>query len=217
MGRTKYSEEERNQIVAHFLRCTREIIEQEGIKAVSIRKVGEKAGFNSATLYLYFTDLDELITLACIGYLENYCRTLAADLAQIKGAYEVYLHTWKVFCRHAFANPRAFYHIFYSKHSKPLEETLHRYYDIYPSQLYNTEGVVREMLLEGALGARNIKLLRELAREKDVAEKDLELINDLTVCYFGSLLEEGCEMAGDIANEKMTERFMTAVKFLIRK
>ena len=64
MGRNRYTPQERNKITATFIRCTREIIDLEGIQQVSIRKVAQTAGLNSATLYLYFDDADELITLA---------------------------------------------------------------------------------------------------------------------------------------------------------
>ena len=82
MGRSKYSPEERERIITTFIRAAREIVDLEGVENVSIRKVASLAGFNSATIYLYFKDLDELITLASISYLENYCRTLAADILQ---------------------------------------------------------------------------------------------------------------------------------------
>ena len=41
-------------------RRLREIIEEEGIDSLSIRKTAEKAGYNSATLYHYFSDFEEL-------------------------------------------------------------------------------------------------------------------------------------------------------------
>ena len=205
MGRNRYTPQERNKITANFIRCAREIIDLEGIQQVSIRKVAQTAGLNSATLYLYFDDV------------ENYCRTLAADIPHLQSAYEIYLHTWKVFCLHAFSHPLIFYHLFFRPHSKPLAETVLRYYEIYPGQLAVTDGPVREMLLAGDLEARNQKVLAPLAQEGFFPAAHLPLINDLTICYFRKLLEECDAQSGTLANQQQTDRMLAAIQFLTAK
>lgn len=215
MGRTRYSEEERNKIITNFIRCTREIIDLEGVEQVSIRKVAQAAGFNSATLYLYFQDADELITLASMSYLENYCRTLAADIQHMEDPYQIYLHTWKVFCLHAFSRPTVFYHLFYHPHSKPLEETVARYYQIYPMQLSGASGPVRDMLLAGTLEERNRKILCSLGERGYFPGEQMELINDLTICYFRKLLEESCGQEGTLVQQEKTQQLLGAIHFMI--
>lgn len=216
MGRMKYSEEERNRIITNFLRCTREIIDFEGIGQVSIRKVSQKAGFNSATMYLYFKDADELITLASMGYLENFCRTLSADMPMLTNSREVYLHSWKVFGMHAFRNPQVFHHLFFYPHSVPLNETVTRYYEIYPHQLGDTDGPVREMLLAGPLEERNLQLLRPLAGELGMDEEETMLINDLTICYFKKLLEESSTDPGTLTVDSQVQKLVEVIEFLFR-
>ena len=204
MGRAKYSQAERERIIVTFIRAAREIIDLEGIESVSIRKVAARAGFNSATLYLYFKDVDELITLASMSYLENYCRTLAADIPLMRTSLDTYVHTWEVFCQYAFAYPHVFYHLFYKPHSVPLEETIQRYYQIYPHQLDNISGALADMLHSGTLENRN-------------REEDVDLVNNLTICYFRQLLEEKCQQAGALASGRQTERFLAAVRFLLTR
>ena len=213
MGRYKYSEEERSKIITTFLRCTRDIIDFEGIEHVSIRRISQAAGFNSATIYLYFKDADELVTLACMGYLEAYCRTLAADLPQLRSSREVYMHTWKVFALHAFSNPQIFYHLFFADHSCPLNQIVARYYEIYPNQLLSTDSTIREMLLKGDLRERNMQILQPLCEGSGCAGK-AELINDLTICYFKMLLEENRHEAGAIAADRQVTRLLSAIEFL---
>ena len=104
MGRMKYTEEERSRIMISFIQATRKIIDTEGIDQVSIRKIANQTGMNSATMYLYFSNADVLITMASMGYLEKYCRTLAADMTKMTTPEEVLRHTWDVFCRYAFEN-----------------------------------------------------------------------------------------------------------------
>ena len=217
MGRMKYSEDERNRIITNFLRCTREIIDLEGIDQVTIRKVAQCAGFNSATLYLYFKDLDELVTLASMCYLENYCRTLIADFPHLKTSYDIYKHTWRVFSQHAFANPQIFYQLFFCPHSCPLNEIVARYYDIYPNQLEDLDGAIHDMLLEGDLRSRNLKVLRPLAKEMNFNEKETEIFNDLTICYFQMQLGERRYETGTIAAERRVQKMMDVIDFFLQR
>ena len=72
MGRMKYTEEERSRIMISFIQATRKIIDTEGIDQVSIRKIANQTGMNSATMYLYFSNADVLITIASMSYLEKH-------------------------------------------------------------------------------------------------------------------------------------------------
>ena len=217
MGRSKYSEEERLKIITSFLRCTREIIDFEGIEHVSIRRISQSAGFNSATMYLYFTDADELVTLASMSYLENYCRTLTADIPLLKSPREIYIHTWRVFCQHAFANPQVFHHLFFYPHAGPLRQIVARYYEIYPGQLNDSDESIREMLLEGDLEERNIQVLAPVARSLGFTDEQTAMINDLTVCYFKMLLEEHRHESGSLAAERRVQQMLEMVDFLFRR
>ena len=214
MGRVKYSDEERNQIMMKFLTCAREMIDTEGMESVSIRKVSQRAGFNSATLYLYFKDVDELITLASMGYLESYCRDLGQDMALMQTPRDVYFHTWKIFCRHAFQRPKVFYHLFFHPHAFSMDNEVNRYYEIYPDVLGDFDGVLREMLQQGKLSDRNMKALVPVAAEYGLTEQQVTLVNDLTVCYFKKLLEETKRPNGDCDVEPLVQKMLQAIEFL---
>ena len=47
----------------YFVDATAEIIEEEGLENVTIRKVADKAGYNSATIYNYFSEISHLLFL----------------------------------------------------------------------------------------------------------------------------------------------------------
>ena len=214
MGRMKYSEEERNSITIKFLQCTREIIYSEGIDQVSIRKVAARAGFNSATMYLYFSGSDELITLACMSYLEDYCRTLVQEIAHMNTVYDAYMRAWDVFSDYAFRNPQVFNRLFFYPHSQPLKDTAARYYQIYPELLKQSEGIMRDTLLAGTLSARNVKMLRVICEERSIDEPYVTMINDLTVCYFKKLLDEMPANADEETVKQRTAQLHRTLDFL---
>jgi len=71
-GETMNNKElQRNRMENYFIEATKEIIAEEGIDKVSVRKVGEKAGYSYATIYNYFSDLNELLANTAYNYLED--------------------------------------------------------------------------------------------------------------------------------------------------
>ena len=216
MGRMKYTEEERSRIMISFIQATRKIIDTEGIDQVSIRKIANQTGMNSATMYLYFSNADVLITMASMGYLEKYCRTLAADMTKMTTPEEVLRHTWDVFCRYAFEFPDIFYHVFFGQHSVPLTDIIDEYYGLFPEQLHNISGPIFDMLHEGLLSERSWKVLWPVAEDRGLTEQDARVINDMLVSYFRFLLEERRrESEGMLKSEELIEKLKTALSILI--
>ncbi len=216
MGRTKYSNEERDKILIAFIRAAREIIDEEGIDKVSIRKIASITGMNSATMYLYFPNADALITMASMGYLEKYCRTLAADMPLMKSARDAFIHSWEVFSSYAFAYPQIFNHIFYGQHSVPLGDIVDEYYRLFPSHLENIGGSVSEMLRGGTLEERSWRVMLPLCEEEGISEERARLMNELTLCYFRELLEERCaDSDGLLKSAQLTAKLRTALDFLL--
>lgn len=216
MGRNKYTTEERDAILKTFIRATREIIDTEGLEQVSTRKLARITGFNSAKLYFYFKNLDDLINMASISYLEKYTSLLAHDLPRIKTHLEFFMHTWEVFCHCAIDEPEIYYHIFFGKRESPLHEIMEEYYRLYPSQLDAIEEQVREMLTNGDLKERNMICLRPLVEDGIIKEKHIEYINDFIISYFKSILEERMAGNGGLMEEmELIRRFMGALDVLL--
>ena len=216
MGRNKYSPAARKKIIGTFIEITRKIIDDKGIDAVSIRKVASEAGYSSATMYIYFKDLDELITLSSIGYLQDYVSQLAQDSERMKNAEDLYFHVWDLFCRNSFAHAPIFKHLFFVEHSTPLDELIKEYYSIFPNELDNISGTVLSMLLMGDLHERTLIQLKPFGLELDYSEEELILINDITISYYRSLLEEMILHAPTPETiEHSVGRFLEGARFII--
>jgi len=70
MERKELQEE---RMKSYFIRAAKEIIKGEGIRAVSVRNIAERAGYSYATLYNYFKDVKDLIFI-CIKDFQDECR-----------------------------------------------------------------------------------------------------------------------------------------------
>ncbi|WP_165043313.1 TetR/AcrR family transcriptional regulator [Adlercreutzia sp. ZJ138] len=216
MGRVKYSPEARKKIVASFVEATAHIIENEGLDAVSIRKVASQAGYSSATMYLYFRDLDELITMSSISYLRDYLSELAADAETMQTAEAEYLHTWELFCKYSFANAPIFLHLYFKDHNDSLGDIIKEYYSVFPNELDKISGAVLSMLLSGDLYERTIKVLEPYAAELGFSADEAALINEITIGYYRTLLESFLSREATPENiESTTERFISATRFIL--
>lgn len=66
---------------SYFLQAAKEILKAEGLKALSVRSVSEKAGYSYATLYNYFKDIGDLL-YQCIGDFQQECEVFAHNRAK---------------------------------------------------------------------------------------------------------------------------------------
>ena len=94
--------------MSYFINATIELMEKEGIENLTIRKVAEQAKYNSATLYHYFSNLDELELFASVKCLDEYMQETLIHKAEGKDFQEWYLGQWRCFCRHSFQRPRIY-------------------------------------------------------------------------------------------------------------
>lgn len=68
---TKNKEIQEQRIRQYFIEATREILKGEGLRAVNVRSVSERAGYSYATLYNYFKDLNELIFICVQDFMSD--------------------------------------------------------------------------------------------------------------------------------------------------
>lgn len=216
MARSKYSEEERDKILVSFIIAAREVILMDGLEKVTVRRIAEITGCNSAKLYFYFKDLDQLITMACMGHLEKYSQTLVTDLGELDDDYEIFLHTWEVFSYFGFNNAAIWNQIFFKRHDVALNDMIDEYYRLFPQQFSKISEPVRKMLFGGTLLERNKAILLPLVEDGTIKSDNVDLINDLMYHYFhGLLLERIGSEGGMLDMERNKTRFINCIKYLI--
>ncbi len=216
MGRTKYSPEMRNSIMAAFVAATKKIVDEEGIEAASIRRVSTTAGFSSATLYLYFEDMNELITMSLISYLSDYISDVLESTPVDEDPESEYRRTWELFCKHAFAHPSLFLHLYFGPQSDKLDSIAEKYYELFPEELQHASGRMFDMLAKGNLRERNRVLLNAFADDFGLNEHEVEIANDLTVAYFQSFLQKASTKA--LTEDELAvavHRFMEGAFFVL--
>lgn len=68
--KNKQIQEERMK--AYFIQSAKDILKSEGIKAISVRNIADRAGYSYTTLYNYFKDVNDLV-FECVNDFQHEC------------------------------------------------------------------------------------------------------------------------------------------------
>jgi len=216
MGRPPLSKEKTQEVTLHLIKTTQNLILQEGLSAVTIRKVAASADVNSAILYKYFKDLDELLLFACLDLFREYVSDLAKpqSAAADSDPKEYFIYKWELFSRIAFRYPEPMYQLFFSKHSYRLGEVIRSYYTLFAEDLSSMQDYLDEVVQSANLQDRNITVLQEIMGPDYPMEK-IQLINDLSIACLNMLLREIMSDGSTLTPEAATERMLNACRLLI--
>lgn len=209
----------KQRVMTYFIDATYKIIEEEGIENVTIRKAADLAGYNSATLYNYFENLDHLILFSSMKYLRDYTDLLPNYIAKSNDKLDQYFAIWECFCTCAFSRPQIYNLIFFSDFSDKLNNLIEEYYEIFPDEvLSNSSSDVKNMLLEKSIHKRNLLLLLDCVNSRLLPKENIETINSVTVLTFQSMLNNLIKktyIVEDISD--YVENAMSYIKFITLK
>ncbi|KAF5047664.1 MAG: TetR/AcrR family transcriptional regulator [Sedimentibacter saalensis] len=207
---------QRKRMLLYFIEATNKIIDNDGIENVTIRNVADIAGYNSATLYNYFEDLDHLIFFTSMKYLKEYILELPKFIKNSNNSLEVFMKTWECFCKFSFENPKIFYNIFFGKYKDILKETINEYYNIFPEELGESNGEILKMLKFQSIYDRNKIILYPLIEDGIIKEEYFDIINQTIIYSFQGILHEKV-----VGNEKSIEQSiretMKIIEYIIMK
>lgn len=86
------------RVKSYFVQAAKEIILDEGVENTSVRKVADKAGYSFATLYNYFTDINELLQEVKVIMIQDVINHMLGkmpdkiyDLDDIKNLHRLYI------------------------------------------------------------------------------------------------------------------------------
>lgn len=188
MFRLDKKEIQRTRIMRYFIDATVQIMKEEGIEHVTIRKVADIAGYNSATIYNYFQELSHLIFFAGMTFLKKYTDALPEYMAKGENSLEKYLLTWECFCKYSFAEPKIYSAIFSSNLGAQPEELLQNYYTIFPMDIIELPEEFLPMVLESNLSKRGRVALEKSVKEGLIKEEHAEELNEMAVLMWQGML-----------------------------
>ncbi|MFC0270450.1 TetR family transcriptional regulator [Metabacillus herbersteinensis] len=202
------------RVMSYFIESTAKIIEEEGIDKVTIRKIADLAGYNSATLYNYFEDLSHLIFFASMRFVKKYTDDLPHYISKAKNPLERYFLIWECFCDHSFASPQIYYAVFSSDlgvHPKKLS----KYYEFYPTDLLEVPEDLRNMMLETNLSRRTRIALEQCIKEGYIKESNADQIAEAHYLIWQGILTMFINHRSMNTVQEATEKTMKHIRHTI--
>lgn len=187
-GQTR-KERQRLRIMSYFIDAAHQVIEEDGVDAVTVRKVADIAGYNSATLYNYFSNLDHLIGYTAIKFLKDYYLVLDDYIKEADDGEMKYLKIWEVFCLHSYDRPKIFKAIFFLTPNDDVKEIFDNYFEIYPSDFGMHTDDLLPMLNAHSIHDRNKESLRPLVTEGVLVGDSVDCLNDMTILLYRGFLD----------------------------
>ncbi len=118
-----------------FIDAAAQIIEDEGIENVTIRKVADIAGYNSATIYNYFDNCNQLVFFAAARFMKDYIDEMPDYIDRGETEFEKLLLMWECFCYHSFQKPKIYHAIFIDDIGGRPGNLLENYFQLFPEDL----------------------------------------------------------------------------------
>lgn len=208
---TKSANEKKEMMIA-FINATKKIIDEEGIENVTARKVANLTGYNVATSYKYFNNLNHIIFFASMKYYNKYIHDLPNYINESYSSLRNYYEIWRCYCIHAFNDPKIFKSIFLDQGPHSIYNTMKQYYELFPNEFQDLPEVLSNMLNKDCFIDRDIEILKYCANDGYINMEDVEKISVNIVLFFEGLLVKVTNRIEGYDNEKALEMMMNYVK-----
>lgn len=205
----------KQRVMTYFIEATEKLIKEDSIDGLSIRKIAAEAGYNSATLYNYFEDLEHLVLFASVRYLREYISTLAKKITPEMNALEKYRTIYSTFNYFAFRSPEIFHNMFFGKYSSKLCQVISQYYELFPMDLEGHDSTFKVMLKQGNMYSRDGLVMGELVKEGYVSTEKTQNTLDLLIHLHQSYIYEAWIKGDRIDADEHNESFLKLFDYIL--
>ncbi len=204
---------QKKRTMIYFIEAADEILKNESLKDITIRKVAKIAGYNSATLYNYFENLDHLILFTAMKYVKPYALALPEYIKDRTEPVDKFRAIWECFSYYSFKDPEIYYSIFFANLDKNLDSYVREYYKLFPEELGEDTHGLNTMLLKSDIYERGMSSLDDSIQEGLLPVEDAEDLNSIcTIIYKGILMDR---MQGKFSQEEAYDRAMRYINITI--
>ena len=208
-------EQHKKMTIYHFISATDELINEIGIENVTIRNIAQRAGYNSATIYNYFENLDHLIFFGAMKNIKDYALSLNIYLENAENAMDRFLLVWECFLYYAFLKPDIYNAIFFPKLSKDIEEYISDFYSLFPEDLGIHHDTVSTMLLKGNIYDRGLTTVMDCVTEGYIELESADKLNDMTLLIFEGMLKR--VLRGAVSSEVAKDKSMDYINIIVQR
>lgn len=194
------------------------MILEVGAENINVRELSKRAGFSQAALYKHFDNLEYVLVLASIRFLNDYLKEINHVTSTTKNPLEINIETWRCFNRYAFANPQVFLHLFWEIDNNKLETALQEYFELYPLEVsISTVAMFCYPLFVGNIEERDFMWMRRAAAEGLIHYNDAAYISRVNCLIVrGMLMEHKDKYRDKELTEKAADECSSLIEETIR-
>ncbi|NLZ45369.1 MAG: TetR/AcrR family transcriptional regulator [Clostridiales bacterium] len=178
----------KQRVMRYFIDAAREIANENGLSGVTIRSVADRAGYNSASLYNYFNNLDQLMAFTSIDLVSNWLHELIEILEGDGDELDKYIMGWKTFSLHSFQDPPGFAYIYASENTDMAITYFEEYFEIFPEPCDNIPEDILNLYKKKTLLEQEKLMIAPCVKAGFFDEKDAEGIYSLALLLHNGLL-----------------------------
>lgn len=215
---TSHKELKKARMWKYFVNAATELIEKDGIQQVTIRKVADKAGFNSATLYNYFSEFSHLLFFASMRFMKPYTKEISIVLSQKSESHlRHYVKAWECFTRHSFQTPDIFHAIFMMDLGEEPDTLIAKYYEFFPTEIVDVPEELKPILMERSMHKRGRSFLKAAVQSGEISSEDADFLNDATTLIWQGMFSDVMNRRRLYTAEEATKVTLALIEKLIMK
>lgn len=173
MGKVTAKTIRRQRVMNDFVQAAREILDSQGLEGVSARKVAERAGWSYATIYNYFSDINNLLWHCIPAYIADINTLLLQEIQTEPRGNQQLIKSLKAYARYFLERPQLYRFMFLADIGPPPVE-------------------LADKLSEPVLARGQEQILTLCAQQGTIAQEDIPIIGELISCAVnGALYMQG--------------------------
>ena len=206
------------QIKIEYVEAAYKLLCEQDFDEISIRQLAKITKRNSATLYYYFEDLNNLLTIASVRYLMEYYDILSTVVNSSFKILEINLLSWGCLACCAFKNP-PIYENFFLRNPERSEKAFYEYLVLFPEEKEIVKHYfLGEQLYSSDLRQRDKWMLKKAVGERMISEESAEYLGNFDYyLFFGMVSEVRYKKCSEKEVSETQELFMEILTETYRK
>ncbi|MCW3489702.1 TetR/AcrR family transcriptional regulator [Dethiobacter alkaliphilus] len=190
---------QRRRMERYLIDAAKTIIRDEGVEAVTVRKVADLAGYSYTTMYNYFTDLNELLWYVAADFLDEIIELLEnAGQRHPHDGVEALKEGYRAYINYFLENPTIYRFTFFAKLGEP------------PAK-------VAEKMSAPVLAQKQIEALAQCAKEGLLQLEDAPVVGGLITTFVHGLLLFYFSERMQVKENELISRMEQTIDYLIHK
>lgn len=183
----RHQEIKKERMMSYFIQAVTTLSLNKPIDQITLREIADTAGYNSATLYNYFRNLDELIMLSVDKLISDVWIGSSA-VPNPENSMISYLYLWLAQCERAFKVPQLFHYFLTQADKEAVYGKLSYYFECFPNEFELLDDRHKKLLHQTDFSKRNIDYLEPCVKDGWFSQKDVERVVEIGNLLFGGTL-----------------------------